>query len=79
MSVTRYTEPLPHGAVILETWEQVKQLAIANPFSGLEGDIGEAHFIMTDDGVILGVASDDLCEEIDAKIADIEMTIQEET
>lgn len=69
MSVTKYTEPIPAGAIIMETWEQVKRLTTANPQSGLMGDIGEAHYLQDDEGVILGVASDELCLEIDARIS----------
>jgi hypothetical protein len=79
MSVTKYTEPIPAGAIIMETWEQVKSLTTANPQSGLMGDIGEAHYLQDDEGVILGVASDELCLEIDARISSAMRAIEART
>lgn len=69
MPVTKYTKPIPASAIIMETWEQVKSLTTANPQSGLMGDIGEAHYLQDEEGVILGVASDELCLEIDTRIS----------
>ncbi|EEA22750.1 hypothetical protein PMAA_093660 [Talaromyces marneffei ATCC 18224] len=79
MSVSKYTEPIPTGAIIMETWEQVKGLSIANPLSGLMGDIGEAHYPQDHEGVILGVASDELCLEIDARISSVMRAIEART
>lgn len=39
------------------------------------GDIGEAHYIQDDKGTVLGVASDELCLEIDARIARAEREV----
>lgn len=79
MSVTKYTEPIPTGAIDMETWEQVKNLTVEHPQSRLEGDIGEAHYLQTDEGVILGVASDELCLEIDTRMASAARAIQART
>lgn len=79
MSGTRFTEPIPPGAIVMETWEQLKSLVVANPQSALTGDIGEAHYLQDIEGVILGVASDELCLEIDARISSSMSTVEART
>lgn len=77
--VTKYIEPIPTGAIVMETWAQVKSISIANPCSGLMGNIGEAHYIQNDEGVILGVAFDELCLEVDSKVSSAMREIEART
>ncbi|KAE8165930.1 hypothetical protein BDV40DRAFT_297047 [Aspergillus tamarii] len=63
-SLTRYTVPVPAGTLILETRQQLNDMAAAYSTGTLD-DRNGGYYLLDHDGEILAVAADGLCEELD--------------
>jgi hypothetical protein len=67
MATTRYTVPIPHGTLILETRKQLNDMADQYPMGTLD-DRNGGYYLLDHDGAVLAVTSDSLCEELDASM-----------
>ncbi|CAI7581765.1 unnamed protein product [Penicillium viridicatum] len=67
MSTTRYTVPIPGSTQILETREQLNDLAMQYPL-GTVDDRNGGYYLLDHDATVLAIASDSLCEELDASM-----------
>ncbi|KAB8214517.1 hypothetical protein BDV33DRAFT_196035 [Aspergillus novoparasiticus] len=65
---TRYTIPIPAGILILETRQQLNDMAAAYSMGTLD-DRNGGYYLLDQDGEILAVAADGLCEELDISMA----------
>ncbi|KAJ5944251.1 hypothetical protein N7516_004419 [Penicillium verrucosum] len=65
MSTTRYTAPVSESMPILETRQQLNDMAMQFPLGTLD-DRNGGYYLLDHDATILAVASDSLCEELDA-------------
>ncbi|RAL02317.1 uncharacterized protein BO80DRAFT_463544 [Aspergillus ibericus CBS 121593] len=71
MSLTRYTAPIPEGAKVVETREQLNQAARQNPQTVLYDQDG-GYMLKDEDGTVVAVAADSLCPELDQAVAEVE-------
>ncbi|OOF92430.1 hypothetical protein ASPCADRAFT_210290 [Aspergillus carbonarius ITEM 5010] len=71
MSLTRYTAPIPEGAKVVETREQLNQAARENPQTVLYDQDG-GYMLKDEDGTVVAVAADSLCPELDQAVAEVE-------
>jgi hypothetical protein len=67
MSTTRYTVPIPGSTQILETREQLNDMAMQYPLGTLD-DRNGGYYLLDHDATVLAIASDSLCEELDASM-----------
>ncbi|KAH1534876.1 hypothetical protein KXW32_007641 [Aspergillus fumigatus] len=67
MATTRYTEPIPEGIPVLETRQQLNDMADQYPTGTLD-DRNGGYYLLDHDGAVLAVTSDALCEELDASM-----------
>ncbi|KAE8352534.1 hypothetical protein BDV28DRAFT_165484 [Aspergillus coremiiformis] len=67
-STARYTIPILRGTVVLETRQQLNDMATAYSTGTLD-DRNGGYYLLDDDGNVLAVAADSLCEELDASMA----------
>ncbi|KAB8235516.1 hypothetical protein ETB97_006850 [Aspergillus alliaceus] len=67
-SITRYTVPIKPGTLILETRQQLNNMATAYSMGTLD-DTNGGYYLLDRDRSILAVAADSLCEELDASMA----------
>ncbi|KAF7593693.1 hypothetical protein BBP40_010985 [Aspergillus hancockii] len=68
MSTSRYTVPIPSETLILETRQQLRELAVVYSMGTLD-DRNGGYYLLDAEGVVLAVAADGLCEELDASMA----------
>ncbi|EIT79061.1 hypothetical protein BDV35DRAFT_74752 [Aspergillus flavus] len=67
-TLTRYTIPIPAETLILETRQQLNDMAAAYSMGTLD-DRNGGYYLLDHDGEILAVAADGLCEELDNSMA----------
>ncbi|KUM64185.1 hypothetical protein ACN42_g2918 [Penicillium freii] len=67
MSTTRYTVPVPETMLILETRQQLNDMAMQFPL-GTVDDRNGGYYLLDHDATVLAVASNSLCEELDASM-----------
>ncbi|KAJ5616028.1 hypothetical protein N7537_001142 [Penicillium hordei] len=67
MSTTRYTVPVPEFMPILETRQELNDMAMQFPL-GTVDDRNGGYYLLDHDATVLAVASDSLCEELDASM-----------
>ncbi|KEY81932.1 hypothetical protein BA78_8361 [Aspergillus fumigatus] len=67
MATTRYTELIPEGIPVLETRQQLNDMADQYPTGTLD-DRNGGYYLLDHDGAVLAVTSDALCEELDASM-----------
>ncbi|KAJ5480015.1 hypothetical protein N7530_005524 [Penicillium desertorum] len=66
-STTRYTVPIPESMDVLETRRELNEMAEQYPLSTVGARNG-GWYILDHDGTLLAVATDSVCEELDASI-----------
>ncbi|OGM40672.1 hypothetical protein ABOM_010575 [Aspergillus bombycis] len=66
-TVTRYTVPIPAGTLILETRQQLHDMAAAYSMGTLD-DRNGGYYLLDHDGEVLAVAADGLCAELDGSM-----------
>ncbi|KAJ5783967.1 uncharacterized protein N7518_009644 [Penicillium psychrosexuale] len=71
MSTTRYTVPIHESIQILETREQLNNMAMQYPLGTMD-DRNGGYYLLDHDDTVLAIASDPLCEELDAAIEEAE-------
>lgn len=64
MSTTRYTVPIAESTKVLNTRDQLNDMALQYPLGTLD-DRGGGYYLLDHDATILAVASDPLCDELD--------------
>ncbi|KAJ6183732.1 hypothetical protein N7519_005033 [Penicillium mononematosum] len=67
MLTTRYTVPIPESMNVLETRRELNEMAEHYPLSTVGARNG-GWYILDHDGTVLAVATDSVCEELDASI-----------
>ena len=67
MSTSRYTVPIHESTQLLETSEQLNDMAMQYPLGTLD-DRNGGYYLLDHDDTVLAIASDSLCEELDASI-----------
>lgn len=67
MSTTRYIVPVPEFTPILETRQQLNDMAMEFPL-GTVDDRNGGYYLLDHDATVLAIASDSLCEELDASM-----------
>jgi hypothetical protein len=67
MSTTRYNIPIPESLTILETRQELNDMAEKYSLGSLAGRNG-GYYLLDHDATVLAIASDSLCEELDASI-----------
>ncbi|KAF7164165.1 hypothetical protein CNMCM5623_008855 [Aspergillus felis] len=67
MATTRYTVPIPEGIPVLETRQQLNDMADQYPM-GTVDDRNGGYYLLDHDGTVLAVTSDSLSEELDASM-----------
>ncbi|RAK81686.1 uncharacterized protein BO72DRAFT_444231 [Aspergillus fijiensis CBS 313.89] len=72
MSLTRYSKPVPSGAIVAETREQLNQITFENQYTLLHEEDGGYMLKQTEDGTVVAVAGDALCAELDKVFADLD-------
>lgn len=77
MSLTRYTAPIPQGAKVVETREQLNQVVRENPETVLYDQDG-GYMLKDESGTVVAIAADSLCPELDQAVAEVE-ALQAET
>ncbi|KAI2997388.1 hypothetical protein CBS147346_8782 [Aspergillus niger] len=77
MSLTRYTAPIPQGAKVVETREQLNQVVRENPETVLYDQDG-GYMLKDESGTVVAIAADSLCPELDQALAEVE-ALQAET
>ncbi|KAE8152039.1 hypothetical protein BDV25DRAFT_138303 [Aspergillus avenaceus] len=71
MSITRYKDPIPEGVPIISTLEEAVQLQLTNENCCFYPE-NNGHYAKILDGTVVGVASDEMIEEIDRREAEWE-------
>ncbi|KAJ5842167.1 hypothetical protein N7534_011997 [Penicillium rubens] len=66
-STTRYTVPIPESMDVLETRRELIEMAEQYPLCTVDARNG-GWYILNYDGTVLAVATDSVCEELDASI-----------
>jgi hypothetical protein len=67
MSTIRYTVPIFESTKILETRKQLNDMALQYPL-GTVDDRNGGYYLLDHDATVLAIASDSLCEELDASM-----------
>lgn len=67
MSTTRYNIPIPESLTILETRQELNDMARKYSLGSL-ADRNGGYYLLDHDATVLAIASDSLCEELDATI-----------
>lgn len=67
MSTARYTVPIHESIQILETRQQLNDMARQYPLGTMD-DRNGGYYLLDYDDTVLAIASDPLCEELDAAI-----------
>ncbi|CAG8359222.1 unnamed protein product [Penicillium salamii] len=67
MSTTRYLVPIPESTKILETREQLNDMAMQYPLGTMD-DRNGGYYLLDYDATVLAIASDALCEKLDASM-----------
>ncbi|OQE94791.1 hypothetical protein PENNAL_c0003G07064 [Penicillium nalgiovense] len=67
MSTTRYTVPIHESTQTLETRKQLNDMAMQYPLGTLDERNG-GYYLLDHDNTVLAIASDSLCEELDASM-----------
>ncbi|PYH45876.1 uncharacterized protein BP01DRAFT_365168 [Aspergillus saccharolyticus JOP 1030-1] len=78
MSLTRYSKPVPQGAVVAETREQLNQITFENQYTVLYEEDGGYMLKQTEDGAVVAVAGDALCAELDKVFTNLDATEEAE-
>jgi hypothetical protein len=66
-STTRYTVPIPESMDVLETRRDLIEMTEQYPLSTVDARNG-GWYILNSDGTVLAVATDSVCEDLDASI-----------
>ncbi|KAB8254990.1 hypothetical protein BDV32DRAFT_131472 [Aspergillus pseudonomiae] len=66
-TVTRYSVPIPAGTLILQTRQQLNDMAAAYSMGTLD-DRNGGYYLLDHDGEVLAVAADGLCAELDVSM-----------
>lgn len=74
MSTTRYKDPIPDGVCVFTTLDKAAQIQKANPHAIFYPE-NNGHYAKDPDGTVVAVASDEMCEEIDRRNAELEAKI----
>ncbi|GAB1197700.1 hypothetical protein APSETT444_007003 [Aspergillus pseudonomiae] len=74
MSITRYKDPIPDGALIVTTLDGAAFVQKTFPHAIFYPE-NNGHYAKDPDGTVIAVASDALCEEIDRRNAELEAKI----
>lgn len=74
MSTTRYKDPIPDGVCVFTTLDEAAQIQKANPHAIFYPE-NNGHYAKDPDGTVVAVASDEMCEEIDRRNAELEAKI----
>lgn len=72
ISTTRYTSPIPSGALIMNNYDDLKKFVKKNPNTMLHKDSGGYVMKNWPAGQSLAWASDELCEEFDKDMEEME-------
>ncbi|CAG8263626.1 unnamed protein product [Penicillium nalgiovense] len=67
MSTIRYTVPIHESTQTLETRKQLNDMAMQYPLGTLDERNG-GYYLLDHDNTVLAIASDSLCEELDASM-----------
>jgi hypothetical protein len=67
MSTTRYSVPIPKSTKILDTRTQLNDMVAQHPLGTMD-DRNGGYYLLDHDGTVLAIASDSLCEELDASM-----------
>ncbi|PYH95803.1 hypothetical protein BO71DRAFT_397763 [Aspergillus ellipticus CBS 707.79] len=71
MSLSRYTAPLPAGAKVVETREQLNEAVRENPQTVLYDQDG-GYMLKDESGKVVAIAADSLCPELDRAFAEVD-------
>ncbi|KAE8164068.1 hypothetical protein BDV40DRAFT_122521 [Aspergillus tamarii] len=74
MSTTRYKDPIPEGVCVFTTLDEAAKIQQANPYAIFYPE-NNGHYAKDPDGTVVAVASDEMCEEIDRRNAELEAKI----
>ena len=74
MSITRYKDPIPEGVSVFTTLAEAAKIQLANPAASLY-PFNDGHYIKDPDGTVIAVAADEICEELDHRIAELDAKI----
>ena len=74
MSTTRYKDPIPEGVCIFTTLDEAAKIQLANPAASLY-PVNNGHYVKNPDGTVIAVAADEICEELDHRIAELDARI----
>lgn len=74
MSTTRYKDPIPEGVCVFTTLDEAAKIQGANPYA-IFYPVNNGHYAKNPDGTVVAVASDEMCEEIDRRNAELEAKI----
>lgn len=74
MSTTRYKDPIPEGVRLFTTLDEAAEIQMAHPAACLWPD-NNGHYVKEPDGTVVAVAADEICEEIDRRLADLDTKI----
>jgi hypothetical protein len=69
MSTTRYTVPIPESLKIIETRQELNDMATEYS-SGYLVDRNGGYYLVDGDESVVGITSDSLCEELDTLTAE---------
>ncbi|KOC15361.1 hypothetical protein AFLA70_25g005561 [Aspergillus flavus AF70] len=74
MSTTRYKDPIPKGVYVFTTLDEAIPIKKANPYAIFYPE-NNGHYAKDPDGTVVAIASDEMCEEIDRRNAELEAKI----
>lgn len=67
MSTTRYAVAIPQSTIVLETRQQLNDMAKQHPLGTMD-DRNGGYYLLDHDATVLAIASDSLCEELDSSM-----------
>lgn len=74
MSTTRYKDPIPPGVHVFTTLDEAVTIQEENP-QAVFYPVNNGQYAKNPDGTVVAVASDDVCDEIDRRNADLDAKI----
>lgn len=74
MSTTRYKDPIPEGVCVFTTLDEAAKVQRENQYAIFYPE-NNGYYAKNPDGTVVGVASDEMCEEIDRRNAELEAKI----
>ncbi|BDD61317.1 hypothetical protein MAP00_006367 [Monascus purpureus] len=74
MSTARYKDPIPKGVYVFTTLDQAAKVQRENQYAIFYPE-NNGYYAKNPDGTVVGVASDEMCEEIDRRNAELEAKI----